>query len=236
MDTTAFQQRLKDLSEHIEKDLELLKEFEDALRYEDDPRRKAKYRIETARLKESSLSYRQEHLSLKEYLETKPQQQDAQEIELKLKQIDGKLHLLLDSQVGVYQRLDNLTNFQLVLLARYDEVEQATIAPAISQLNQQQSILTKDLLDALECKRIPQEDIQKILSLVSTHVSFLSEEQAKVAQIIESPEVSAEHKLKVTIPIIPFVLDYEGELSLGASFNVKDVLEKVKAKLRLRNS
>jgi hypothetical protein len=230
MDSIVFRQRLKDLSEHIEKDLELLKEFEDALRYEDDPRRKAKYRIEAMQLKESSLSYQEEYIELKQKLEPKQQGEEAQEIEFKLNQMDGKLNLLLDSQIGVHQKLESLNELQSMLLARYNNLEQSALAPTIQKLNRRQSVLTNNLLDALEAKQFSQQDIQLFLNLISTHSSFLPSEQAELTEIINSPEISAEHKLKVTIPIIPFILDYEGELKLGSSFNMKEILDKIRAK------
>jgi hypothetical protein len=44
MTSPGFHQRLNDLADNIVKDGELLKEFEDVLRYETNPRVKAGYR------------------------------------------------------------------------------------------------------------------------------------------------------------------------------------------------
>ena len=55
-----FKIRLIDLDDHIKKDLELLKQYEDLLRYEDDPRRSSKYQNEIGKLKASADRYGQE--------------------------------------------------------------------------------------------------------------------------------------------------------------------------------
>jgi hypothetical protein len=46
MMTPSLDQRLKDLANHVTQDLQLLNEYEVALRYEDEPRRKARYQRE----------------------------------------------------------------------------------------------------------------------------------------------------------------------------------------------
>ena len=57
-------------------------------------------------------------------------------------------------------------------------------------------------------------------------------QQAPLNEIIKNPELDARHKLKVAVPIIPFILEYEGELELGTGFNLKSGWESIKNKLR----
>lgn len=45
--------RLQQLQDHLAQDMALLKEYEDLLRTEDDPRRRLRYRNEIAALRES---------------------------------------------------------------------------------------------------------------------------------------------------------------------------------------
>jgi uncharacterized protein YydD (DUF2326 family) len=59
-----YKRRLIDLEDNINKDLELSKQYEDVLRYEDDPRRSTKYQNEICKLKASADRYRQEYESL----------------------------------------------------------------------------------------------------------------------------------------------------------------------------
>jgi hypothetical protein len=56
--------------------------------------------------------------------------------------------------------------------------------------------------------------------------------QAEVAEIIKSPELDAKHKITVTLPIVTFLINYEGELELGTGFNIKSAWEQVITKLR----
>ena len=56
-----FKSRLIDLDDRIKKDLKLLKQYEDVLRYEDDPRRSAKYQNDVDKLKALADRYGKEY-------------------------------------------------------------------------------------------------------------------------------------------------------------------------------
>ena len=53
MNDDLIRQRIRDLEDNLRQDLKLLKDFEDAIRLEDDPRRKARYRQDIERQRES---------------------------------------------------------------------------------------------------------------------------------------------------------------------------------------
>lgn len=59
-------QRLQDLADNIQQSETLLKSFEDALRLEDDPRRKMRYDQEVQQIKTSITQYRQEYRQLED--------------------------------------------------------------------------------------------------------------------------------------------------------------------------
>ena len=61
MNKDLIKERLKVLEGHINKDMDLLEEYEDELRYETDPRLKEKYRMEIERQHESLAQYHQEY-------------------------------------------------------------------------------------------------------------------------------------------------------------------------------
>jgi SMC interacting uncharacterized protein involved in chromosome segregation len=54
------ERRLQDLADNIRQDMNLLKAYEDELRYETDPRRLERYRREIERQRESMIRYQQE--------------------------------------------------------------------------------------------------------------------------------------------------------------------------------
>ena len=59
--TSNFELRLQHLEDNIRQDQDLLKKYEDALLYEDDPRRQSKYTREITRLRESAEVYQKEY-------------------------------------------------------------------------------------------------------------------------------------------------------------------------------
>jgi hypothetical protein len=65
MNEDFYRKRMKDLGDNISKDLDLLKEYEDKLRYETDPRRQAEYSREIERLRESVAHYQQDYDELR---------------------------------------------------------------------------------------------------------------------------------------------------------------------------
>ena len=95
-----YQQRLKDLENNIKQDLELLKDYDDELRYTTDPRIKARYRREIVRQEESVTRYKKEYTELRqEWVGTQSSQ--MQEVSIQLRQMDTKLNILLSGQVAI---------------------------------------------------------------------------------------------------------------------------------------
>jgi ABC-type Zn uptake system ZnuABC Zn-binding protein ZnuA len=66
--------RSQQLLDHIRNDLKLLKEYEDALRFENDPRQKAKYKQNIESL-HRSVEYRQEYEDLTKQISEEPQEE-----------------------------------------------------------------------------------------------------------------------------------------------------------------
>ncbi|MFM6080602.1 MAG: hypothetical protein ACKPCI_19180, partial [Dolichospermum sp.] len=56
--------------------------------------------------------------------------------------------------------------------------------------------------------------------------------ESALVEIINYPELDFKHKLKVAIPLIPFILDYEGELELGTGINLKQALQALMMRLK----
>jgi hypothetical protein len=207
--SNIYQKRLQDLADNIGKDMELVKEFEDELRYTSDPRVKAKYRQDIERQKKSVNEYEQEFNQLQQ-------------------QLNGKLNVLLMGQVAISENLDQMRQ---ELLSRYEDTEKNMIAGITEQLSQSQLALTQELLDALEANQLLEPEMQQMLAALEQRVSALPPSQAALAEIIKAPELDMKHKLKISLPIIPLLVDYEGELELGNGINLKSVWEHLIAKL-----
>ena len=224
----GFHQRLQDLEHHIAQEQKLLKEFEEVLGDQTDPRDQRKYRREIKRQKESIAGYQQEYNELQQELTGQPSTR-MQEMGNQLQQMDAKLNILLSSQVAIYENLDQMRQD---LLLRYNATEQATVEAVAQHLDRNQLLLTQNLLDALESNQVTEQQMQQMLAVLEERVPALPPSQAAVAEIIKAPELDAKHKLKVTLPLVPFLVDYEGELELGSGFNIKSAWEQLLTKLR----
>jgi hypothetical protein len=219
-----FQQRLTDLLDHITQDQKLLKEFEEALTVEDNPRTLKKYKKEIKRQQESIDNYRQEYTELEQQLTGIPTPQiqvvgnQLQIIENQLQQIDAKLNIVLIKQDS--------------LLIRYEASEQAILRVFIEQLNQTQLAFTENMLNAVAANQVSESEMLQMLAVLESRIPYLpSSSQAEIAEIIKSPELDARHKITVTLPIVPFLINYEGELELGTGFNIKSAWEFIIKKL-----
>ncbi|MBO1059110.1 MAG: hypothetical protein HEQ27_22435 [Dolichospermum sp. JUN01] len=219
-----FQQRLTDLLDHITQDQKLLKEFEEALTVEDNPRTLKKYKKEIKRQQESIDNYKQEYTELQQQLIgiSTPQIQvvgnQLQIIENQLQQIDAKLNIVLINQDS--------------LLLRYQVSEQAILRVFIEQLNQTQLAFTENMLNAVAANQVSESEMLQMLAVLQSRIPSLpASSQAEFAEIIKSPELDARHKITVTLPIVPFLINYEGELELGTGFNIKSAWEFIIKKL-----
>ncbi|OBQ33605.1 MAG: hypothetical protein AN485_18290 [Anabaena sp. MDT14b] len=219
-----FQQRLTDLLDNITQDQKLLKEFEEELTVEDNPRTLKKYKKEIKRQQESIDNYRQEYTELEQQLigMSTPQIQvvgnQLQIIENQLQQIDAKLNIVLINQDS--------------LLLRYQVSEQAILRVFIEQLNQTQLAFTENMLNAVAANQVSESEMLQMLAVLESRIPSLpSSSQAEIAEIIKSPELDTRHKITVTLPIVPFLINYEGELELGTGFNIKSAWEFIIKKL-----
>ncbi|OBQ02113.1 MAG: hypothetical protein AN482_20865 [Anabaena sp. LE011-02] len=219
-----FQQRLTDLLDNITQDQKLLKEFEEALTVEDNPRTLKKYKKEIKRQQESIDNYRQEYTELEQQLTGIPTPQiqvvgnQLQIIENQLQQIDAKLNIVLINQDS--------------LLIRYQASEQAILRVFIEQLNQTQLAFTENMLNAVAANQVSESEMLQMLAVLESRIPSLpASSQAEIAEIIKSPELDARHKITVTLPIVPFLINYEGELELGTGFNIKSAWEFIIKKL-----
>lgn len=219
-----FQQRLTDLLDNITQDQKLLKEFEEALTVEDNPRTLKKYKKEIKRQQESIDNYKQEYTELEQQLTciSTPQIQvvgnQLQIIENQLQQLDTKLNIVLIKQDS--------------LLSRYQASEQAILRVIIEQLNQTQLALTENMLNAVAANQVSESEMLEMLAVLESRIPSLpASSQAEIAEIIKSPELDTRHKITMTLPIVPFLINYEGELELGTGFNIKSAWEFVIKKL-----
>lgn len=229
---STFNLRLQQLQANIAQIITLINEFETELLDEDSPDRRSKYARRIRRLQELRASYQQEYDELQKQVTGKPPAK-MQDIAAELRRVNIQINALGNLVLGSYAEL------RKTLLDRYVGTEQAIVAAITEQLNQNQLVTVQAVLDALEANRISEAEMRQFLAGTQQMLTVLEEKglalppgKEKVAEVINAPGLDAKHKLKVSVPIIPFLLDYEGELELGTGFNLKVAWERWLAKSR----
>mgnify|MGYP001801224710 CR=1 FL=1 len=228
MRDSITEMRLQHLEENVVRVLKLLNEYEIELEDETDPSISKKYRRRVERLKEQRDSYQKELISIKSQLDNKQAEEQISNIESQLYKIDDKINWLANSQAALHQ-----------LIAKYfTNEEQIIVSPIANQLEEAQLIEVKSILEEVESTdisevetRILVKNLQKALVLMKEKGFYLPNGDEAVDKIINYPTVDTKHALKVTIPVIPFILSYEGELGLGAGLKIKEAWECWKEKL-----
>ena len=232
--------RIEHLADNIQKDYDLLKEYEDALRLEGDPRSRAKYRREIEQLRESAASYRREYNELQIQVANKPSV-PMQKLLAQLQQMDTKLDAL---QMGHENILDNLVNLRKTVLAGFDANEQTIIETIINRLDQEQLVNTQTVLDGISNKLLTDNELQETLGAVRDTLNEIHQQKAflsdsnltsevqNLSDVMSESKLDVSHKLKVTVPIIPFILSYEGELGLNSGIKLESAWKKLLKKVR----
>jgi len=225
--------RLKHLEDNIKQDQELLKDYEDSLRYEDEPIRKARYKREIERLRESANSYQQEYNELRMQITGEPTVQ-MQNVAIQLQQMNNRLDRLSAGQQAIYE---NINHLRQGLLARYNASEKNIISAITERLNKSQMLTVSAVLDAIEANQVSEAEIQKILPSIEQSLIILQQRgvtlpvsHQAIAEVINAPQMDFKHRFKVAVPIIPFIIDYEAELELSTGINIKEALKEFMAR------
>jgi uncharacterized phage infection (PIP) family protein YhgE len=234
MEPSHLTQRLKDLEDNIKQILALLKKYEDALHYEDDPRRQVKYNREIEQLRQSANRYQQEYDRLYQQI-TGESTVQMQSVAIQLEEVNNRLDRLSAGQKAIYA---NINHLRQGLLAHYEAGEKNIISAITYQLNESQLTTISALLDAIEANKVSDAEMQNILPRIQESLIILQQRgftlpvsQEEIVEVINAPQMDFKHRLKVAVPLIPFILDYEGELELGTGINLKEALKQFRARL-----
>ncbi|MBA1341610.1 MAG: hypothetical protein C5S40_05660 [ANME-2 cluster archaeon] len=254
---------IQQLADNIRQDLDLLKGYEDELRYETDPRRLARYRREIERQRESLSRYQQEYDELcGQGVGVPTGMQDTADMlhqmdakldclmrsfnfqgagRKKLHQMDAKLDGILSGQKVIQ---DDLKDFRKTLLAHFDASEKAIISTIVERLDQNQLATVQSIIDGMEGNHVPESELQETLNAVQQSISEINQNEAgfydskmvrdikSLADVVDDPRLDVSHKLKVSLPIIPLILSYEGEVGIKSGVNLKAAWEGLTARVR----
>ncbi len=232
--------RLQDLEDNIQKDQELLKEYEDELRYTRDPMERARYLREIERLKTSNNRYHKEYIELLGKITTELSQ-PVKDMGNQLREMDTKIDTLLEGQATMQVDLSNL---RIAVLNRFDTTERTIISTIVDRLDQEELVMTQEVLDAIKAGQVPEDELREVLTSVQQELaeikqrgnelpdSTLNSIAERLAEVIEEPKLDVNHKLKLSIPIIPLLLSYEWEVGLKRETHLKNVWKNILAIVR----
>ena len=155
----------------------------------------------------------------------------------------GDMHI---DQINYNSNDENNVALQEKILQRIDDVtENVTEAMEmiIGQLNNQQLEEINQTYRVLEEKQLLEKDTAPILSELQTVIKILDDKAVPLsvvenikttASIINAEEISVNQKLKLSIPLIPLILNYEGEIGLDSTINLKRAWNWLKGKFQTR--
>jgi hypothetical protein len=226
MISSVLSLRLQHLEANIRKILELLNQYEIELFDNNDPGVRSRYRRRIEELKQQKLNFESEltelqsQLTNEQFLQTQTITSQLQIIDNKIEIIDNKIDLLLDNQSQLNQ----------VLLSYFDQQEQILLLPFTEKLDESQLLQISASLEAVDKDKFSKDDIDSVLLEIRNTLKYMNRQNPLLPEsskalwgIIDDPKIDAKHSLKVTIPIIPFILNYEAELALGTNSNLREI-------------
>ncbi len=147
-------------------------------------------------------------------------------------------------QAQIQQVQADLRQGFVLLLARFDASEQRILAPLLARLDGQEAALVAAVLDALDDRLFPAGELGQHLAVIQTALAELNIRASQIGDrqlaaavqhadaIVSDPGLDVKHKLKVSIPIVPALLAYEGELELGSHANLREAWRALRAWVR----
>ncbi|MFZ0544720.1 MAG: hypothetical protein WAM60_04755 [Candidatus Promineifilaceae bacterium] len=239
--------RLQDLQSNIDREVELLREYEEQLTYEDDSRRLRKIQHEIERQKKTIAGYQQQAAEIQSRLSSTPQQESGErqnqldEISQKLsalsKQIETAENHLAEGQKSIRE---DIRQQQEAVLAHIDAQYRQTVAVLVKKMDANQLEVTELLLDAADQQQIAQWEAENLTLLAQqalVELKQLHEEQPDSAEWQSllnalAKETGWEQKLKLTVPLVPGVLGFESEIKMDVVPMLSQAWERLVKRVR----
>ena len=227
---TGLELRIRQLEDNIRNDLKLLNEYEEILRLSNDPKEIQRCKNEIEKLRKSVDNNKEEYDELKK--EKTIDEPVMKSIGHQFQLIDTKLDKLVTGQQDIQ---NNITDLHQSLFDRFDANEQNIIKTIIDHLDKEQIIYVQRVLDAIADKSLSDHDMQEILDMMKNILSDIHQLKdtilvrylEQLPDVIDDPKLDVSHKLKVTIPIIPLLLSYEGFIELKNGMNLYSLRKKI---------
>ena len=142
-----------------------------------------------------------------------------------------------DLSYGVSEQ--GLAQLRDQLITALDAARYQVVTTVIERLQAERLQEVQEMATSLEQAQLAQQDAAQFLTTLRQ--ALVEAQQRAVlpvpssapamTDIVDAPDLDIVHKLKLTLPIIPFLLDYEGEVQLGSTINLEMAWEWLKRKL-----
>lgn len=234
-----IEKRAQDLADNIRQDMDLLKDYEDALRRADDPRKRLNCRWNIDELRKSVERNQQEYNALTKETMGVPLDK-LSPIGDELGRMYTKLDELSEGQEDIR---DDIRQLGSEIISSFEANEQAIITTLLDRLEQGDLVTVSAVLTGIDTVGPAFDHIAETFRSVretlievrdkkdNRHGVTLAGAAKEVLDIVEAPGLDVKHKLKVTVPIIPLLLKYEGEVALKSGVNLENAWGWLKKKI-----
>jgi hypothetical protein len=137
---------------------------------------------------------------------------------------------------------DDIKSLRHSILDRFEISEQKILSSVFERLDKDKLEIISSLLDAFKENRIPKDLTEEALKATKDLIAEMKSIQTqdpKIAKCVDSweeainsPELGIENLIKVTIPIIPFLLTYEGSYKFQTGIKLDSTWNKLRALVR----
>lgn len=241
---SIIKKRIQQLETLIDEHSNLLFEYEHELLYSSDPRERLRCQNEIEKIGKMIENYRAQYNDLVNQVKaaptTEPKSEEAPDLALvgeKLDRLEHSISVQFE-KLGDTMQAEN-EKLQSTLLTGFDEKHQLLVDALIKRLDQSQVEMIRELIFTLERRQLSapeQRYILQAVKLITEQLPAVSFPQgAALRRVLEDPSVGMSHKIKISLPILPAVLAYEGEITLDGKMNPKELIGKIIAKIRGEN-
>lgn len=236
----GWRQRKAQLEQHIKADLQLLADFEDKLRLEENPRSRLRWEREIERQQEALAGYRRELEALERDIETESTPADNQTLLAAIADLKQTVTRQHGESQGERRRMEaRLAAGQQEILAHIERRHRQTIKTVLARLDDNQLELVNMMLREAEKGRIARQEATDLFNQTVRILQILQAQPdgdywRRLLHAVEEP-ASLEQKLKLTLPIIPAILEYETELAVDGMGWLRDSWRTLTARARRRS-
>jgi hypothetical protein len=158
-----------------------------------------------------------------------------------LRQMDTKVDALLQGQTALAV---GLVRMRADILNCIDASARSVVQVVVGALQKKQLETVQTVLDGIDRGRATDDEVLATLNAVrqalqemqqksvAPPVPGVAESARQLAEVVDAPGLDVKHRLKAVIPIIPMLLQYEGEISLDSGMNLEAAWNKLVDRLK----